>query len=250
MTCAEFERTSAFLDGELDAHASVEAERHIAGCQECQAFAASAAALSDALRAPTMRHHAPPALRGRILAEITRAAAPSPARPRPRATFLWGALSGAGATSLAAAALLVALIPPSASTLAVGLVDDHVRALDRGALVAVRSSDHHKVKPWLASHAPLSPPVTNFAAQGFPLLGARVDKVRGRPMAVLAYAQGAHEIDLYVWPAEGPAPPPSAERHGFHERAWTRGDLRFAAISDVSPDALTQFVGLVQQAGE
>jgi anti-sigma factor RsiW len=257
MTCAEIELTSAFLDGELAPADRDAAERHLATCPDCQAFAAAATSFGAALRAPGVRRAAPPELRGRILADLELAAQPAPSAPpmvvpfRPRrAGFVWGALSGAGVSGLAAAILLAVVLPPSPSGLASGLADAHSRALTHGDLVQVASSDHHKVKPWLARHAPLSPPVSDFAAQGFPLLGARVDKVRGQDMAVLAYGRGAHVIDLYVWPLRGAAPPPSAERRGFHERFWTRGDLAFAAVSDVQPDALETFVGLVQHAGE
>lgn len=254
MTCAEFERTSALLDGELGPAQRAEAERHLADCPHCQAFAASATSFGAALRAPGVRAAAPPALRARVLARITTTAAAPPMlvpfRLRRMPGFVWGALGGAGVTSLAAALLLAVLAPPSSSGLESGLAEAHSHALTHGDLVQVASSDHHKVKPWLARHAPLSPPVTDFAAQGFPLLGARVDRVRGQDMAVLAYARGAHEIDLYVWPLRGPAPPSAAERRGFREIFWTRGDLAFAAVSDVQPDALQAFVDLARRGGE
>ncbi|MGC1301670.1 MAG: zf-HC2 domain-containing protein, partial [Caulobacteraceae bacterium] len=66
MSCAEYERTSAYLDGELDAGASAEAEGHIADCADCQAFVAAAAEVSEAMRAPGVRLAAPAALRARI----------------------------------------------------------------------------------------------------------------------------------------------------------------------------------------
>ena len=184
MTCAEFERTSALLDGELGPAQRAEAERHLADCPDCQAFAASAASFGDALRAPGVRAAAPPALRARVLARITTTAAAPPMlvpfRLRRMPGFVWGALGGAGVTSLAAALLLAVLAPPSSSGLESGLADAHSHALTHGDLVQVASSDHHKVKPWLARHAPLSPPVTDFAAQGFPLAGG-ARRPRARP---------------------------------------------------------------------
>jgi anti-sigma factor RsiW len=186
-------------------------------------------------------------LRGRIVASLRQTPARRPASARP---FLWGAFSGAGATSLAAAVLMALLLPPTPSDFASGLAKAHSRALTGDKVVAVRSSDHHKVKPWLSRHAPLSPPVTDFAAQGFPLQGARVDVVKGRTLAVLAYARGAHEIDLYAWPTGGRPVPADNDHLGYHERFWTQGDLAFAAVSDVQADALSQFVALARRPGE
>lgn len=239
MPCTETERTSAFLDGELDEADAAGAERHIETCADCRAFVAAAAAASEALRSPAAKLAAPPLLRARIRRALDREA-----RPGRRPAFLWGALSGVGVSGLAAALTVAVMAPPAPEAFSVALADAHVRALQSGRTIAVVSTSHHTVKPWFAGKAPLSPPVGDFAAQGFPLMGGRVDTIKGRKAAVVVYGHGAHEIDLYVW--RGGALPAAADRAGYHEVFWTKGDLNMAAVSDVGSDELARFVGLVQ----
>ena len=239
MPCTETERTSAFLDGELNGPDAAAAERHIETCQHCQAFVAAAADASEALRSPAARLAAPPLLKARIRRALDREA--SPAR---RPAFLWGALSGVGVSGLAAALMVAVMAPPAPEAFSVALADAHVRALESGKTISVVSTSHHTVKPWFAGKAPLSPPVGDFAAQGFPLVGGRVDRVLGRKAAVVVYGHGAHEIDLYVW--RGGTLPVSTDRAGYHEVYWIKSDLNLAAVSDVGSAELAQFVGLVQ----
>jgi anti-sigma factor RsiW len=253
MSCAEFERTSAYLDGELDAEASAKAERHIETCPHCQAFVASAGEASELLRGGAARHPAPALLKTKIAQSLSAEdvkVIPFTPTHRPRKQFWLGAASGVGASAIAAAAVLAVLILPASNALTTGLVDDHVQVLASGSTIQVVSSNHHTVKPWFAGRVPLSPPVTDFLAQGFVLAGGRVAMVAGAKAAVVVYRHGVHEIDLYVWPSNGAAPPPRSERRGYHVVSWKARDLTLAAVSDVQSDELNRFVNLVQAAGE
>jgi len=252
VNCAAHERTSAYLDGELDAAESANAERHIAGCAECQSLVLAAERASEALRAPAARLGAPPHLKAEIARRLAREAATPTPRPsmRPRDRFWLGAGVGAGATALAASLALVAAPLAISESWTTQLADAHVRALMDGATIQVASSNHHTVKPWFAGRAPLSPPVHDFAAQGFPLAGGRVDTIGGRRAAVVVYRHGAHEIDLFVWPKPALLRPAATERRGYGLRTWTRGDLAFAAVSDTAPEELARFEGLVEGARE
>ncbi len=252
MTCAEIERTSAFLDGELDASAGAEAERHIETCKHCQALVAVAGEASEALRGRAARLRAPASLRARIaqnLADEAKVVRLTSLRPV-RRQFWLGAASGVGASAIAAALALAVMVLPAAESLTASLVDDHVQALSSGQTIAVVSSNHHTVKPWFAGRAPLSPPVSDFAGEGFALAGGRVDWVAGGKAAVVVYRHGGHEIDLYVWPSQAVAPPRRSERRGYHVVSWRARDLTLAAVSDVQSDELDRFVRLVQTAVE
>jgi anti-sigma factor RsiW len=253
MSCPQFENTSAYLDGELGDQASLAAERHIETCPHCQALVTAASEASELLRGRAAQVPAPAALRARIgrsLDDETAKAVSLAAVRGGRRPFWLGAACGIGASAVAAAIAFAVIVPPAAGSLATELAEAHVRALSSGPLIQVASSSHHTVKPWFAGRAPLSPPVHDFAAEGFPLAGGRVDTVAGRPAAVVVYRHGAHEIDLYAWPSRRLGPPPRAERRGYHLVSWTEGDLTLAAVSDVQAQELNRFVGLVKSARE
>jgi anti-sigma factor RsiW len=244
MTCEETLRTQAYLDGELDETAAAEAERHIEDCAECQALSMDSALLSDALRKDAARHRAPKALRERIMQSLEDEASPVPlVRKR---SFWMGAASGAAVSALAAALAIFAILPPSATTLAQSVTEDHIRALMAGRTIEVASSSHHTVKPWFAGRVEVSPPVADFPQQGFDLAGGRIDKVAGTRAAVVVYRHGLHEIDLFVWPDKGSQLPGEQSRHGYHAIFWKNGDLNYAAVCDMEGPELRKFVNLVR----
>lgn len=240
MSCEHLLNTQSFLDGELTGAEAAEAERHLGTCAECQAFAAQAAELSDALR-KMPRRPAPAHLRAAVLARLDK----EPLRFS-RRSFWMGAGTGVGASALAAGFAFLALLPPSIATLTRSVADAHARALTHGKTIMVASSDHHTVKPWLAAHAGLSPPVTDFAPQGFVLTGGRLDEVAGRPAAVMVYAHGHHEVDLFAWPDRGADLPGAGITHGFRIAFWKAGDMDFAAVSDMDQAAFQKFVALAR----
>jgi anti-sigma factor RsiW len=240
MSCEHLLNTQSFLDGELTGAEAAEAERHLGTCTECQAFATEAAELSDALSTAS-RHAAPAHLREAVLARLDR----EPMRFS-RSSFWMGAGIGAGVSALAAGFAFLLVLPPSIATLTQSVADAHARALVGGKTIMVASSNHHTVKPWLAAHAGLSPPVSDFAADGFKLTGGRVDEVAGRPAAVMVYAHGNHEVDLFAWADRGADLPGTSVTHGFRTAFWKQGDMDFAAVSDVDQAAFRKFVTLVR----
>ncbi|MBV8341398.1 MAG: zf-HC2 domain-containing protein, partial [Gammaproteobacteria bacterium] len=185
MQCAESLRLQAYFDGEVDAVAAAEIERHAGRCPECRAL------LEDLEQT-----------RARMLDEEdgARASKPVAAWPAPWriASFWLGAAGGLG-TALAAGLvfLWVARAPPSA--LPEELVAAHVRSLMPSHLTDVLSTDQHTVKPWFAGHADVSPAVADFAAQGYRLVGGRADYLAGQRTAAVVYQHGAHIINVFSW---------------------------------------------------
>jgi anti-sigma factor RsiW len=110
-------------------------------------------------------------------------------------------------------------------------------------LTDVPSSDQHTVKPWFNGKLAVSPPVPDLTAQGFILLGGRLDYIDGKPVAAIVYRRRVHVINLFVNQAAGLER--SAARlqtvQGFNIRRWNEQGLRFIAISDVSADELQDF---------
>lgn len=250
MSCPETLRTHAWLDGELDETTANDAERHVENCAECESVSVGAAHLSDAMRQSATRHRAPDHLRARITATLdSERAGIVPRNTNPR-SFWFGAASGAGISALAAGLAILFMLPPAADRLAQSVTDAHTGALITGRTIEVASSSHHIVKPWFAGRVEVSPPVADFAAEGFVLTGGRVDEIAGARAAVVVYAHGKHEIDLFVWAERGSALPGETTRRGFHAIFWKRGDLDFAAISDTERGELQKFVRLVQSEPE
>ena len=241
------ERVHAWLDGELSVEAALEAERHVHACAACAAEYRSARALGAALRGGGLVAVPSESLevRGRAgLAGVGRA-------PR-RGAPVW-AVAAALVLGAAFGASLGALFAPihGAGVRRGGddaLVSAHVRALSTGSLVEVASSDRHAVKPWFAGRVDFSPKVKDLAAEGFPLVGGRVDRIAGRPAAVLAYAHERHKVDLFVQVATAPSPAMALSTvRGFHVARWTEGDLAYAAVSDMEEAELLAFADLVRR---
>ena len=254
MSCPEFFRTQALVDGEVAESDAAAAGRHIEDCPECQALCADAATVSDAVRRSATRYAAPARLRRRVeemleaeRADLARQDWRSAGAARAGRRGFWrGAFGGAGITGLAAGLAVLAVQPPSAGSLAEQVTDAHTRALMSGQVIAVASSDHHTVKPWFAGRIDISPPVGDFAAEGFKLTGGRLDKVGRAPAAVLVYQHGRHEVDLFVWADRGSTLPTQVVRRGYHAMFWKSGDLNFAAVSDTAVPELADFAQLVR----
>ena len=60
------------------------------------------------------------------------------------------------------------------------------------------TSDQHTVKPWLSARLDLSPVVKDFAAEGYPLVGGRLDYVDGHRAAAIVYRRDKHVINLFA----------------------------------------------------
>jgi anti-sigma factor RsiW len=120
-----------------------------------------------------------------------------------------------------------------------------VRSLMADHLTDVPSSDRHTVKPWFQGKLDYGVPVADFAAQGFPLVGGRLDVLDGKPAAALVYRRAKHVINLFVWPG-GHADEHVSQR-GYGAYFWSKGDMQYCAISDLNDPELRQFVDLARR---
>ena len=176
MSCSEV-RTflSAHLDGELDLAREVEIEEHLRTCGDCSRVHQAQLALRSALKSEDLYFRAPEHLAQRI-----RSAAPPAQRKAPRSSPRMPGWLGAAAAAAAVVALAVWLSPmlsrPSRTDrIAQDVVSAHIRSLMPGHLTDVPSSENHTVKPWFAGKLDFSPPVADLSAEGFPLVGGRLD---------------------------------------------------------------------------
>ncbi|WP_029585651.1 anti-sigma factor [Bradyrhizobium sp. URHD0069] len=239
MTCREAEiLLHAMIDGELDAGHAREVEQHIANCPDCGAQLAAYREMSKAIAGSDLRYTAPPELRRRIEASLPKTQAPS------RRAVLRGFAMGSAVSAIAATGLVaIVLRSDDEQRIMSEVVSAHLRSLQPGHLTDVLSTDQHTVKPWFNGKLDVAPPVVDLTAQGFTLIGGRLDYVDTRPIGAILYRRRSHVINLFV------AQTASAERHaakietiqGFNIRRWSERGLNYWAISDLAADELADF---------
>jgi len=248
MNCQQVEKLiHAHHDGELDIAATVQVDEHLAGCPRCAALLRSLSSLSAVLRDDALRFQAPPDLRQRIRAAAAQA---TPAESEPAARQPWSRHSGwAIAAAIVIAGLILALQIPrhrADDRMIAEITSSHVRSLMANHLMDVASTDQHTVKPWFVGKLDFAPPVKDLRAEGFPLVGGRLDFVDGRPAAALVYGRQKHVINLFVWPSNSPQGPEPrvAESNGYHLVRWANSEMQFWAVSDLNEKELLEFVKL------
>jgi len=238
----------AELDGELDAAQAAALEAHRASCPICQAAQAELLRARALLRGEPYET-TPEAVRARVMARL-RQVEPHVASP-PVRRWLWlrAPAAGFGLGAACAAAAVLAIVLPQRGDLVDAVVASHIRALQPGHLEDVASTDQHTVKPWFDGRLDYAPPVRDFVAEGYPLVGGRLDYLAGRPVAALVYRRDKHIIDLYVWPAAaGGRLAGETEVQGYNVVRWSDGGMNFWAVSDVERSQLDDFVALWRRA--
>jgi len=233
MNCSQ-NLLEAWLDGELDAPERAAVERHVEGCPACAAALARLRDQKARIKADAPYYRAPADLRQSIRGVLRRA-------DTPVREIRWRALAMAASLLLALSAgwNVLQLRPREAPALAAGVLDDHLRSLAAASLVDVPSSDRHTVKPWFAGKLDFSPEVKDLAADGFPLVGGRVDYLAGRRVAALVYRRRQHVVNLFTWPAAtGEGGGRKAERDGYNLLNWTNGSMTYWAVSDAVAEEL------------
>lgn len=247
MTCCTDREPAlnALFDGELDSLNAAEIEAHVRSCAACAAYLESLSAIRAALAPAAQGEHAPAGLHRAIEDMIARfEPVPPPAKPQAAARRFLPWLGGGAIGALAASlALLLTPLQSGGSDLSDQLVASHVRSLQVAHLIDVQTSDRHVVKPWFNGRIDFSPPVVDLAAQGFPLVGGRLDYIADRPVAALVYRRRLHTINLFIGPAQtSPATYPDAVRHRSYTIVhWKMGDLEYWAVSDIAAGDLQQF---------
>ena len=255
MNCQEIEALKhAYADRELDLVRTTEIEHHLRDCRACSQAYENIRALSSALKSSDLYFKAPAQLKRRIRTSLTAEHTDGPTFQRSDASTLswwqwlkW-AIPVAGTALIAFLLATVSIGPSTDERLAQEVTASHVRSLMATHLTDVASSDQHTVKPWFDGKIDFAPPVKDLAAQGFPLVGGRLDYLQNRPVAALVYQRHKHFVNLFIWPAtrsSNTAEKP-AVRQGYNLIHWNGSGMTFWAVSDLNAAELREFAELIK----
>ena len=243
MNCAEIHPLlHACADGELDLVRDLEVEQHLKSCARCAAEKNSIQSLREVLRQNDLAYRAPISLRKEIR-KIARASGED-SRPHEH-VWIWKLLT-AGAMTFA---VLTIFLRPEGMTdhdqLLNEAVASHVRSLQANHLADVLSSDQHTVKPWFDGKIDFAPVVKDFADQGFPLIGGRLDYLNGRTVAALVYRRNKHPINVFIWPAKNVTTATSEVYHGYSVIGRDASGMHYCLVSDLNATELNEFARLL-----
>ena len=229
-----------YLDQELDPPMAAQVAGHLAACAECARLHDQARLLKVSVKRQAPYYPAPVALTDSVLAAVA---------PRPRAVERWRKWLAPvfSAAALALAVVLYVVTPGSEQPLMDEAVSSHVRSLMGEHLNDVVSSDRHTVKPWFTGKLDFSPPVFDYSAQGFALLGGRLDYLQHQTTAALSYGRARHIINVFILPTpEADTPRQSQTIRGFNVVSWQASHMRFVLVSDLEKSELEAFSQLLK----
>jgi len=201
--------------------------------------------IERAIKTHATRHTLPPELYDKIARMTAKERSTVVPFSKKWLPLKWGS-SGAALALAACLAFFMIASPSEQYLVEQELITSHIRSLQDGHLIDVASTDQHTVKPWFNGRLDVSPPVTDFSADGFPLIGGRLDYVYHHTVAVIVYRYNKHVINLFVWPSDRTQIDIEsvAAQQGYNMRHWHDGDLQFWVVSDVNPAKLAEFENL------
>ena len=236
----------AYLDGELGFERTLEIEAHLASCQECSSEVRSWKDIHAALQAKELYHRAP----AHIETSIRNLLPQTQPQPRTQNTSWfqrWVWAGGGAAFATAVLLLSFVIMRPTSPSPSQEIVASHIRSLMANHLTDVISTDQHTVKPWFDGKIDFAPPVHDFAAEGYPLAGGRLDYIENRQVAVLIYRRALHVINVYVWPAQGSGGSKAQTQtiNGYNVVSWRSDGFEFRAVSDLNVTELRDLARLL-----
>jgi anti-sigma factor RsiW len=104
------------------------------------------------------------------------------------------------------------------------------------------------VKPWFNGRLDFSPPVKDLKADGFALIGGRLDYLHDRSVAVLVYERRRHVINVFLWPtSRGDTGVDQETRRGYNVLHWTRSGFEYWVVADLNMQELGEFGRLLRE---
>jgi len=256
MSCAHVrELLNAYIDGELPPDQAMAVSEHLTTCAECAGVYEELLATVRTLREGLVKYRAPDLLRSRVRSALREEQRPTVVATKPKARrdvrMPWRTLAAAAILVVASSGITFVATRDrvSAESLATDeVLTSHIRSLMPAHLTDVASNDQHNVKPWFNGRLDFSPSVPRLEDAGFPLLGGRLDYVRGRPVAAVVYGRRQHVINVFTWPAAaGDTPRILTTSHGYNLLHWRSGGVEHWVVSDLNAAELKQFGTLLER---
>jgi anti-sigma factor RsiW len=236
---------NAYYDGELDPASAMEFERRLADDESLKARYDRLLSLRRAVRS-LPQFEMPPGLRARINSALDadrsgRGARPAQAGRLTRRSWSFQALAAAAVFGAVISSSVMLTIERygQREDVARQVVAGHIRGQLATQPFDIASSDRHTVKPWFTSRLPESPQVPDLAAQGFVLVGGRVDVVGRDPVATIVYKHAAHTISLTTLPTGQSVSDQTIA--GYNVRSWGDAQFTYVAVSDLASADLATF---------
>ncbi len=254
MNCTDVQvKLDAYVDGELDAAMWRACDAHLFGCAACAAMLAERQALHEAIRRHAPDFQPSPRLRARIKAMLATGATAvsAPLQSQSKGRHWWG---------YAVAAALSALLTlgfherQRQIDMVEALKDDavsvYMRSLQENHLVDLHSGDAAQLASWFSQRLPYRVPVHDLSAQGYELIGGRLEYLYAQPLAALVYKRGDHLINLLVWPISGVDAFPSAllQEDRLRIRFIRNGGSNLCVISDLDVAEFEHFLNGLRNA--
>ena len=235
----DYIKLHALLDDELDAATAKALRAKMKSNSKLAAEYAVAAVVKDKL------NNLPPSeISPVLLNRVSRITQSSPAPVwnewrRMAASLIFVALLSSGAT--------YALFGRSSGMeIADAIAASHRRSLLAATPIDVASSDSHTVKPWLDARIGISPPVIDMKANGFTLLGGRVDVIGERTVPTLVYQYKEHLISVLAEPLKSGGVATTSPQHtnagGMQMVHFNENGFSFWAVSDTEWVIVDEFV--------
>ena len=244
----------AIIDGELGVNGAIQVAAQLSDNRELEAHYYRLVALRGAIRARVPREVAPDSLRARV-ASMVRVGAPQPVTSRRlmrpplhylslAASLMLGVILGGGAFEVFGPA-------PSGGDVQQAIVAGFVRGRVSNQPVDIVASDRNKVKPWFADKISGPATVVDLAADGFQLVGGRIDVVGTTPVATLVYRRREHQIalsELSAPPHNVAGEPTRQSRDGYSLMRWADSNHIYEVVSDLPPAELGAFCAAFRRA--
>lgn len=254
MNCGHASKlVDAWMDNELDGATAGRIALHVDECPACSALAQQHVAARRCVKERAPYYTAPATFRRRLRVHLEQPAPTStsvPAASRRRVMQGWRPAAAAAIIAVLSGTLGYLLGRPAAQDVRYEqIVSGHVASLaPTGRLTDVASNERHAVRPWFQGKVDFAPPVRDLSAQGFELIGGRVETLGEQRAAAVVYRLRAHYVTLYAWrdPNGVAASTQAHQLRGFSVATWADAGLRYAAISDVNTIDLLGFAALVQ----